>query len=300
MIEALEGETRFGIGASFVHARDHEVMDEDWGVTAITRRQLGKGRSQLGTSGSGNHFVEYGVVDLPRAALGVSAGRYVALLSHSGSRGPGATVANHYSRLARELHPELPPELQHLSWLDLDRPEGQEYWSAMQLMGRYAAANHEVIHREMVRALGAKALAVVENHHNFAWIEEHDGEQVIVHRKGATPAGKGQLGVIPGSMSTPAYIVQGRGDVRALKSASHGAGRAMSRTQAKREIGWEQVQRELDDKGVELLSAGLDEAPGAYKDIDDVMDAQRDLVDVLGSFMPRIVKMAPAGSRPED
>ena len=300
LIGALEGETAFGIGAHFPSPRDHSVMDQDWGVTDVTARVKGKGRAQLGSSGSGNHFVEYGVLTLSDPDLGLEPGRYLALLSHSGSRGAGATVANHYSKLARELRPELPPELKHLAWLDMDSEHGQEYWAAMSLMGDYAAANHEVIHREMVRALGAGALATVENHHNFCWKEVHDGEEVYVHRKGATPAGVGVLGIIPGSMATPAYVVRGRGEERALRSASHGAGRVMSRRQANKTMRWSEVSAELQAAGVELLSAGLDESPGVYKDINMVMNAQQDLVDVIARFQPKIVKMAPQGERPED
>jgi len=296
----LEEETRFGIGASFINPRDHAVMDEDWNISEVTKRVYGKGRSQLGSSGSGNHFVEYGVFTIEEEDLGLSPGSYLALLSHSGSRGPGAAVANHYSKLARELHPELPDELKHLAWLDMNAEEGQEYWAAMQLMGKFAAANHEVIHREMVKSLGAEVLASVENHHNFAWLERHDGEDLYVHRKGATPAGEGVLGIIPGSMASPCYVVRGRGEENSLRSASHGAGRVMSRTQANKTILWDDVSRELERKGVELISAGLDEAPAVYKDINTVMDAQKDLVDIIARFMPKIVKMAPAGERPED
>lgn len=298
--QVLEEETRFGIGASFARAHEHEVLDRDWGVSHITRKHFGKARSQLGSSGSGNHFVEYGIFTLDEPDLGLKKGSYLALLSHSGSRGAGAAVAGYYSRHARELHPELPDELKHLAWLDMDSEAGQEYWAAMNLMGDYAAANHEVIHREMIAALGAEALATVENHHNFCWKEEHDGEEVYVHRKGATPAGLGVLGIIPGSMASPAYVVRGRGEQVSLRSASHGAGRVMSRTQAKKTLDWQDVSKQLQERGVELLSAGLDEAPDVYKDIDKVMREQTDLVDVVARFEPRLVKMAPAGERPED
>src|SRR5690606_39216977 len=118
-------------------------------------------------------------------------------------------------------------------WLDLSTEPGQEYMAAMNLMGEYAAANHAIIHRKIAKALGAKALAGVENHHNFAWTETHDGREVVVHRKGATPAGAGVPGVIPGSMASPGYVVRGKGNAASLDSASHGAGRAMSRTAAK-------------------------------------------------------------------
>ena len=298
--DVLEDETRFGIGASFSSPHDHEVLERDWYMTHITKKFMGKARAQLGSSGSGNHFVEYGIFTLEEDDLGLKKGTYLALLSHSGSRGPGAAVANHYSRLARDFHPELPDELRHLAWLDMDSEAGQEYWAAMNLMGDFAAANHEVIHREMIASLGATALATVENHHNFCWKEEHDGEELYVHRKGATPAGKGVLGIIPGSMATPAYIVRGRGEDVSLRSASHGAGRVMSRTQAKKTLDWADVDKKLREEGVELISAGLDEAPGVYKDIHKVMSEQTDLVDVVARFQPKLVKMAPAGERPED
>ena len=170
----------------------------------------------------------------------------------------------------------------------------------MELMGRYAAANHALIHRHVARALGAEILAAVENHHNFAWREEHGGELLTVHRKGATPAGDGDLGVIPGSMAHPAYVVRGLGEPESLRSASHGAGRVMSRKQAKQSFTWSAARKLLAERGVELLSAGLDEVPMAYRDIDRVMAAQTDLVVPLARFLPRMVKMAPPGERPED
>ncbi len=301
--KALERETRFGIGASFRQRREHEVMDDDWTVSPVTRRFKDKGWSQLGTSGSGNHFVEYGTLEVfSRGAepLGVPPGEYLALLSHSGSRGTGASVAGHYSRLAMELHPELPKQLRHLAWLDLSSEAGQEYWQAMQLMGRYAAANHACIHRHLAKTLGVEVLADIENHHNFAWEEEHQGEPLIVHRKGATPAGEGDLGIIPGSMANPAYVVRGLGNPASLDSSSHGAGRVMSRKKAKQSFTWSETRKLLAARGVELLSAGLDEVPMAYRDIDRVMAAQQDLVEALARFQPRMVKMAPPGERPED
>jgi tRNA-splicing ligase RtcB len=302
---ALVRETRFGVGATFRTPRQHDVMDDDWKVTPVTSKMKDRAWGQLGTSGSGNHFVEFGELTVTDEAAGLPRGRYLALLSHSGSRGTGAQVASHYSRLARELHPELPQELAHLAWLDLATDAGQEYWAAMELMGRYAAANHAVIHAEITRNLGVGVRLDIENHHNFAWRERHrlpDGSEadVIVHRKGATPAGAGVLGIIPGSMGTPGYVVRGRGVEESLNSAAHGAGRRMSRTQAKRTFTWDAAQRFLRERGVTLLSAGLDEVPMAYKDIDEVMAAQIDLVESLARFEPRLVKMAPGGERPED
>ncbi len=301
--KVLERETRFGIGSSFRDRREHDVLDDDWTVSPVTRRLKDRAWSQLGTSGSGNHFVEYGTLEISERgslSLGVPAGEYLALLSHSGSRGAGANVASHYSKLAMELHPELPKQLRHLAWLDLSTEAGQEYWQAMQLMGRYAEANHACIHHHMAKGLGADVLADIENHHNFAWEEEHQGERLIVHRKGATPAGEGALGIIPGSMAHPAYVVRGRGEPSSLDSSSHGAGRVMSRTRAKQSFTWSDTRKLLASRDVELISAGLDEVPMAYRDIDKVMAAQRDLVETLARFQPRMVKMAPAGERPED
>jgi tRNA-splicing ligase RtcB (3'-phosphate/5'-hydroxy nucleic acid ligase) len=305
LTQALERETRFGMGATFRSPRHHDVMDRDWNVTPVTARMKDRARSQLGTSGSGNHFVEFGTLTVLDDAVGLACGSYLALLSHSGSRGTGAQVAQHYSRLARDVHPELPKELAHLAWLDLTSEAGQEYWAAMELMGQYAAANHQLIHRHVARALGADVLLDLENHHNYAWRERHrlpngSDAEVIVHRKGATPAGAGVLGIIPGSMATPGFIVRGRGVAQSLNSAAHGAGRRMSRTKAKATFKWDAAQQFLRERGVKLISAGLDEVPMAYKDIEEVMAAQRDLVEPLARFEPRLVKMAPAGEPPED
>ncbi|MDA8021019.1 MAG: RtcB family protein [Thermoanaerobaculia bacterium] len=297
---AIRKETRFGIGAKFRHRRQHDVLDEDWSFTPLVRELKDKAWAQLGTSGSGNHFVEFGVLTLETDELGLPPGDYLALLSHSGSRGSGAAIAAHYSKLARSRHPELPRELSALSWLDLDSQEGQEYWSSMELMGQYAAANHACIHRHVAEHLGAEVLLDLENHHNFAWKEIHDGEELIVHRKGATPAGEGVLGIIPGSMASSTYIVRGKGNDESLHSASHGAGRVMSRTKAKKELSWNDARKLLTEQGVSLMSAGLDEVPAVYKDIHAVIAAQHDLVEPLATFQPRLVKMAPAGERPED
>ena len=304
MVGALKTECVFGTGAEQKRPAQHDVLDEDWNVSPITRKFFDKARAQLGTSGSGNHFAEFGTLtldaDSDESGLSLKAGTYVALLTHSGSRGTGAQVADYYSKLAMKLRPDLPKEQKFLAWLDLDSDAGQEYWNAMTLMGHYASANHAIIHKKVISALGAKAVAGVENHHNYAWKEQHDGRELIVHRKGATPAGDGVLGVIPGSMAAPGFVVRGRGIDLSLHSASHGAGRRMSRTQAKNTFRWNQFKQRFADLGVTLLSAGIDEAPDAYKDIHAVMAQQKDLIDVIARFDPKIVRMADAGERPED
>lgn len=296
MVEALNSETRFGMGSSFSQDRNqHDVLDHEYWADPYMYRLKDYAWDQLGSSGGGNHFVEFGIVKFFTQSLdGVkSTQEYIGILSHSGSRGTGAKVADHYSKLAEiRIPPKLKAQVGKLAWLDLDSHDGHQYWQAMNLMGEYAKANHAVIHHRLARALGAEVIWDVENHHNFAWKEVHNGREVVVHRKGATPAGSGVLGVIPGTMAEPAYIVKGRGNPESLNSASHGAGRLMSRKQANQQYCWKDVQRDLKAQGITVLAAGADEVPGAYKRIDQVMAAQSDLVEVLGTFCPKIVRMA--------
>ncbi len=297
----LLAHTRFGAGAGWPgkFRTDHEVLSKsEFNATPFIKSLFDKAASQLGTSGGGNHFVEFGILELLEEdeLLQLPKGKYVALLSHSGSRGFGATVANYYTKLAKSLC-KLPKEAQNLAYLGLDSAEGQEYWMAMNLAGDYASACHEVIHEKLSKAIGGTLLKRVENHHNFAWKEQHNGQEVIVHRKGATPASKDILGIIPGSMTAPGYLVKGKGKISAINSASHGAGRRMSRTAAIKSFTMNDLRGVLKDKGVTLIGGGIDEAPMAYKDIDAVMSFQADLVDVLARFTPKLVRMAEDGSR---
>ncbi|ACO48139.1 RtcB family protein [Deinococcus deserti] len=294
-VRLLRRNTRFGAGHAWERKLrpDHAVLDEDtWHELPLLRQLRNKAAEQLGTSGSGNHFVEFGTLTLEAADLGLAPGQYIALLSHSGSRGFGAQVAGHYTQVAQNLHPDLDPDARKLAWLDMDRDEGQAYWTAMNLAGRYALANHEVIHARIARALGVKPLVTVRNSHNLAWKQRMpDGREVIVHRKGATPAGQGQLGIIPGSMADPGYVVRGKGNTQALESASHGSGRLLGRKQAERELSRSAVKEYLEARDVTVMGGGVDEAPQAYKNIDRVMASQADLVDVVARFMPRVVRM---------
>jgi len=300
--DVLCHETRFGMGSHFQteYKRQHSVLDADWAVSPVTKDNKDKAWSQLGSSGGGNHFVEFGQLSVGEGQeqkLGLAAGVYLTLLSHSGSRGVGSEVCSYYSKIAQDQHPELPHHLRDLSWLSLDSEAGQEYWAAMSLMGEYASANHECIHRHISKSLGAEVLLDVENYHNFAWKEKHFGKDLIVHRKGATPAGVGVLGIIPGTMADPTFLVEGKGKASSMNSAAHGAGRQMSRTRAKKVLSKEEWLADLKAKGIELLSAGLDEAPGAYKDINKVMSEQQDLVTPLASFQPTVVRMAKSEKR---
>lgn len=295
LVHALQEGTKFGLGAQHDKAPYHEVLDHDWSITAITKEMKDKAWQQLGSSGGGNHFVEFGLIELEdNNVFDVPAGSYMALMSHSGSRGAGYNVCNHYSELAQANVPHQYADLEQakLGWLSLDSEAGQEYWLAMNLMGEYAKANHEVIHRLVSTLCGAQIVGGVYNHHNFAWKENHFGRDLYVHRKGATPAWAGQLGIIPSSMADPSYIVRGLGKPESYMSSSHGAGRALSRSQAKKKYSFRAVQQDLARKGVNVLLAGADEVPYAYKDIEYVMDAQSDLVEIVAAFIPKVVMMA--------
>jgi len=302
---ALIEQTRFGLGATWERNQrpEHEVLDDpDWEADKYLKSLHDTAYEQLGTSGTGNHFVEWCEFSMEADSpdLSLKAGKYLALLSHSGSRGVGFKIANHYSKVASEYHPQLDKTVRHLAWLPLDWYEGQAYWISMQLAGRFASANHQVIHRLVAKAVGLKPIAVVENHHNFAWKESipapvgfnEPQREVIVHRKGATPAGQDVLGIIPGSMGDPGYVVRGRGSAESINSAAHGAGRAMSRKQALHTITKTERDRYLRERGVTLLGGGLDESPQAYKQIEAIIAAQTDLVDVIGKLTPRLVRMA--------
>jgi len=291
--KALKEFTHFGMEGTLGIKQDHEVLDrEEFKSTDLLKNLHGKARRQLGTSGSGNHFVEFGVVQLfENNALGIPEGSYVSLLSHSGSRGLGSNIAMHYTKIAAEIC-KLPKTAQHLAWLDLDSAEGQEYWMSMNLAGDYAKACHERIHINLSKALGIKSMVNIQNHHNFAWKEKiSDGREIIVHRKGATPAKMGELGIIPGSMINPGYLVSGKGVAESLNSASHGAGRCLSRRKAKESITVSSFNKMIKNAGVTLIGGSPEESPMAYKNIDDVMSGQEQLVKIEGKFFPKIVRM---------
>lgn len=293
--------TCFGAGNGFQgkNRSEHSVLEsETFKMNNLLKGLHEKAYTQLGSSGGGNHFVEFGIIEFQEKneELTIEKGCYLALLSHSGSRGLGGTLANHYTRLAKEIC-ELPFEARNLAYFNMNSQEGQEYWLAMTLAGEYASANHEIIHAKIAKTLGAKVLAKVENHHNFAWKEIHNGEELIVHRKGANPAGKGVMSIIPGSMATSGFLVCGKGETNSLRSSSHGAGRVMSRTKANQTVSNEMLQSFLIENGVTLIGGGTDEAPMAYKKIEEVILSQNELVDVLACFTPKIVRMADDGSK---
>lgn len=290
--KALKFYTHFGNDGALEKQASHAITDDPrFQATGLLKHLHAKARYQLGSSGTGNHFVEFGSVTLNADnILELPPGNYLGLLSHSGSRGFGASVADTYTRIAMNKC-RLPKQLQAMAWLNLDSEEGQEYWLSMNLAGDYAKACHDVIHKQLADALGFECLRKVENHHNFAWKEQHDGEEYVVHRKGATPAAKGETGIIPGSMCSRGFIVSGLGNSAALHSASHGAGRRWSRQEAREKITKSLMTKQLTEKRIHLIGGSVEEAAQAYKDIEQIMNSQQDLVKIEGSFLPAIVRM---------
>lgn len=296
--ESLIRNTEFGAGSGSKDVVDHQVFDRDeWEELGWVESMKDKARYQLGSSGGGNHFAEWctftfeGAFEMERDKF-LRSGDYLALLTHSGSRGFGFNIAKHYREIAEERCEGLPDDMMKLAWLNLDEESGQEYWKAMQLAGAYASACHEVIHKQVARPLKTDPVYQTEHHHNFAWRESHGGEELIVHRKGATPAVDGEVGIIPGTMVHGAYLVEGKGNPVSLKSCSHGAGRKMSRTEAKERLSKENRNGLLEANQVELIGAGLDEHPRAYKDLNRVMAHQEELCRPFAKISTEIVRMA--------
>jgi tRNA-splicing ligase RtcB (3'-phosphate/5'-hydroxy nucleic acid ligase) len=264
-----------------------------------------KARAQLGTVGSGNHYVDVFADETDTIWVGV----------HFGSRGLGHTIASGFLALSQGAQWGVRvPEREVL--LNLEKPMGQDYWALMSLAGEYAYAGREWVARKVVALLGGREVELVHNHHNFAWREEHDGQRLVVIRKGATPAFPGQRGFVGGSMGDDAVIVQGAVDASgqesslqraALYSTVHGAGRVMSRSAAAGKVNRRtgavirpgvvsprMMEDWVREKGVVLRGGGLDESPHVYRRLPDVLAAQRGTVEVLHTLRPLIVVMAGA------
>ena len=256
----------------------------------VVASQFQSALTQLGTLGGGNHFIE-----IQKGNDG-----HVWLMVHSGSRNLGFKVANHYNRLAMELNrrwgSKIPSNWQ-LAFLPVNSQAGQQYLREMQYCIDFAYANRKIMMERVKDALLAVAAPVffepmINIAHNYAALEEHFHREVMVHRKGATRAREGELGIIPGSQGTPSYIVRGKGNKESFASCSHGAGRKMGRKQAQRQLNLDQEKKRLDDQGIihAVRSVGdLEEAAGAYKDIDEVIDNQLDLVEVVVELRPLAV-----------
>jgi len=275
-------------------------LDGDFTSFPIIEREYDKALYSLGTLGGGNHFIE-----IQKGSDG-----HIWIMIHSGSRNLGFTVANHYNKLAIELNKKWRssvPEKHELAFLPEDSEEGQAYISEMNYCVEFALANRKLMMERVCKILyktfekditegfqlpGITFDEIINIAHNYAKKENHFGKNVWVHRKGATLADINTIGIIPGSQGTKSYIVKGKGNIQSFKSCSHGAGRRMGRKQAERELDLEAEVKKLDDQGILHAIRGvkqLDEAPGAYKDIDVVMKNQEDLVEVLVELTPLAV-----------
>ena len=300
----------FGMGRPTNKAPDAPTDDplfesSDW--EAIPARLRGtlkeRARAQLGTCGGGNHYVDVFADEEGSVWVGV----------HFGSRGLGHIAAHGFVALAQDnewtdLHPK-PRSMNSEVLLDLETPLGHDYWTAMNLAGRYAYAGREWVCRKVVSILGGTEQELVHNHHNFAWKEQHFEEEWVIVRKGATPAHSGQLSFVGGSMGDKSVILRGtpgEGDEDLLRSTVHGAGRVMGRMQAKgkwrrgRCVREGRVTQEMMDRATEglvLRGGDLDEAPQVYRKLDDVLAAQGDTIEVVHTLRPLIVCMAPRRTR---
>jgi tRNA-splicing ligase RtcB len=297
----------FGVGRDNRHddptLTEHELFSSPaWDAypqAANVTELKNMARAQLGTVGSGNHYVDVFADETGQLWVGV----------HFGSRGLGHRTASGFMALAQQRRwSDRVPETEAI--LPLSSPLGEAYWNLMNLAGQYAYAGREWVARKVVSILGANETELVHNHHNFAWKEMHDDHELVVVRKGATPAFPGQQGFVGGSMGDNAVILTGNGTDtarEALFSTVHGAGRVMSRTQARGKLkGWgkkarivspglispEMMRTWLDEKGVILKGGGLDEAPQAYRRLPDVLAAQGDTIKVLHDLKPLVVVMA--------
>ena len=273
--------------------RHESRQDKTWmpvmeGNLPIVEQEYQSALYQIGTLGGGNHFIE-----IQKGSDG-----YIWIMIHSGSRNIGFTVANHYNKIAKEINRSLANEVpQDLAFIPEDSEYFDLYWNEMNYCIDFALANRKLM-MERVKSAFKEILSEVEftdfinKPHNFAAREEHFGESVIVHRKGATRARKGEWGMIPGSQGTRSFLVKGKGNVKSFESCSHGAGRVMSRTKARKTLNLEEERKMLTDQGILHAirhSSDLDEAPSSYKDIDEVMAYQVNLVDVQIELQPLAV-----------
>jgi tRNA-splicing ligase RtcB len=308
LADEIQDTLSFGIGRNNkAHGApvDHPLFESDaWNaVPAQHREQLrDRARSQLGTVGSGNHYVDIFTDQDGHIWVGV----------HFGSRGLGHAIASNFMAMQQGLKwGERGREVEAL--LSLDSQMGRDYWALMELAGQYAYAGREWVARLVAGMIGGREVELVHNHHNYAWKETHFGEELVVVRKGATPAFPGQKGFVGGSMGDDAVILQGsRADSdlqkAALYSTVHGAGRVLSRSAAAGrwnrqrtkqirpgQVSPDEMRRWIERKGVILRGGGLDEAPQAYRRLKDVIRAQGETIDVLHTLKPHVVVMAGAG-----
>lgn len=280
-LKEIMGHVRKAVPVGFAHHQHPQVWEgfDRAPDISIIQQELNSARKQLGTLGGGNHFIEFQEDEE----------HYLWVMLHSGSRNFGLKTANVYHEKAQELcnrwHVNLPDK--DLAFLPMDDLAGQEYRTAMEFCLEFAAASRALMMARIIDIVGAEKLDEVNIHHNYAALENHYGSNVWVHRKGAIRVREGERGIIPGSMGTPSYIVEGLGNPESFNSCSHGAGRVMGRKEAGRKLDLvaEQAKMEGIVHGLRNV-CDLDEAPGAYKDIDVVMENQKDLVKIVTKLRP--------------
>jgi tRNA-splicing ligase RtcB (3'-phosphate/5'-hydroxy nucleic acid ligase) len=289
-LKEIMGLIRKSIPLGFNHQEEKqdEALMPKLGNQLICGRQYESALKQIGTLGGGNHFIE-----IQKGSDG-----YIWVMIHSGSRNLGKQVADHYNKVAEDINEKyysIVPKAYELAFLPSDTKECSEYMDEMNYCVDFALANRKLMMSRIMSAFnqssGAEQLEFINIAHNYARYENHFGENVIVHRKGATSARYGEIGIIPGSQGTSSYIVRGKGNKDSFESCSHGAGRKMGRKQAERTLVFEDEQKLLNDRGIVhsiRYKSDLDEATGAYKSIDEVMSNQKDLVDI-------VVKLEPLG-----
>ncbi|MDD5366963.1 MAG: RtcB family protein [Gallionellaceae bacterium] len=288
-LKAILGDVRKAVPVGFAHHADAHDLGEWMPAGPVSEREANAAKRQVGTLGGGNHFIEVQRGDDGR----------IWLMLHSGSRNIGLQVAQHYNKLAKALnerwHVSIPAEWD-LAFLPLDSNEGVAYLAEMNACLAFAKANRfamlAAIQGVMAGHVACEWDRIENIHHNYAVLEHHFGHNVLIHRKGATSARAGQVGIIPGSQGTRSYIVKGLGHPDSFTSCSHGAGRKMGRKQAERTLDLADEQRKLDEQGILHAlrgKGGLDEAPGAYKSIDEVMAQQTDLVAIEVGLQPLAV-----------
>jgi len=291
LIKEILGETRGVIPVGF----EHHKQAQDWAgwksapaECPPVKQEIESAKRQLGTLGGGNHFIEIQAGD----------DGLVWLMIHSGSRNFGLKIAEHYHRVAQKLceKKDVPLTSKDLAWLPADGSEADEYLAAMNFALKFAAMNRELMMERfsgiVCRRAHCHVTQTINIHHNYCAVEKHFGREVLVHRKGATSANRGQMGVIPGSMGTASYIVRGLGNPESFMSCSHGAGRVMGRNEACRRLSVEECDKAMGGIVFGRWSKGrrgeldLSEAPQAYKNIDEVIAAQSDLVEVVAKLRP--------------
>jgi tRNA-splicing ligase RtcB len=294
-------EIRNHVPMGMKHQKDNSVFKKeakdliDKHKTGIRSFEKGAGlvsfdavAEQLGTLGGGNHFIE----------MQADEEGFMWFMLHSGSRNIGKCVCDKFNRMAKELNArhKIKLPVPDLAFLPTDSEEGREYLSLLDFCMDFSYLNRECMLKQIEESLKKvvgkipHTVGKINIHHNYAALEEHFGEKVWVHRKGATCATEGKIGIIPGSMGTSSYIVKGKGNEEAFLSCSHGSGRVMGRNVAAKTFTMEQFRKSMQGIVFNCSEKFLDESPMAYKDINSVMDEQKDLVDVVHRLRPLAVE----------